>query len=129
MDEATKPAKKTFKWWHGLIILMVIGYISGQSIKTADKPATPVPVKVAITDPKLLAEEQKRIAAEKKAEAKLKKSQGVQIGMSMEDAVASSWGKPRKINRTITANTEREQWVYDGGYLYFTNGILTSMQN
>lgn len=64
-----------------------------------------------------------------KAEAKRKKSQGVNIGMTMDEVRASSWGKPRKINRTIHATSEREQWVYDGGYLYFSNGILNSIQN
>ena len=66
---------------------------------------------------------------ERKAEAKIKKSQGVAIGMTMDDAIASSWGKPRKINRTTYSKTVREQWVYDGGYLYFTDGTLTSIQN
>jgi hypothetical protein len=66
---------------------------------------------------------------EAKATAKVKKSEGVSIGMTMEDAIASNWGKPRKINRTIHANTVREQWVYGNGYLYFTDGVLTSIQN
>lgn len=72
---------------------------------------------------------EKQIKIDAKAEAKLKKTKGVVIGMSMDDAVASSWGKPRKINRTIHATTVREQWVYNGGYLYFTDGVLTSIQN
>jgi len=41
----------------------------------------------------------------------------------------SLWGKPEKINRTITQYSEREQWVYgQGQYLYFKDGILTSFQ-
>ena len=54
---------------------------------------------------------------------------GVNIGMSMQDALASTWGKPNKVNRTTTATQTREQWVYDEGYLYFVNGILTTIQN
>lgn len=66
--------------------------------------------------------EAKRIRAEKKRN-------GVTIGMTEQDALDSSWGKPRKINRTTNAYGVSEQWVYDGGYLYFKNGVLTSIQN
>lgn len=58
-----------------------------------------------------------------------KKREGVSIGMSAEDVLASSWGRPEKVNRTTTAMGTREQWVYDSGYLYFTNGRLTAVQN
>jgi hypothetical protein len=57
------------------------------------------------------------------------KSEGASIGMSPDQVLASSWGKPRKINTTTTAQGERQQWVYSGGYLYFTNGVLTAIQN
>lgn len=57
------------------------------------------------------------------------KSQGVSIGMSSAQVLASNWGKPRKVNRTTTANGVTEQWVYRGGYLYFSNGVLTGIQN
>ena len=66
--------------------------------------------------------------AEKKAEKKAKG--GVQIGMSKARVLNSNWGKPSHVNRTTTADGEREQWVYgSGNYLYFTNGILTTIQN
>jgi len=68
-------------------------------------------------------------AAEQRKEAVEKKKKGVSIGMSQEDVLASSWGKPRKINRSTYAWGTREQWVYDGGYLYFTNGVLDAIQN
>ncbi len=71
------------------------------------------------------AAERKRLAAEK-AE---KKRSGVHLGMSQQDVVDSSWGKPRKINRTIGSYGVHEQWVYDGGYLYFKNGVLETIQN
>lgn len=70
--------------------------------------------------------ERKRIAA---AEAKYKKSRGVQIGMTEADVLASSWGKPRHINTTTRASGESAQWVYNGSYLYFKNGILETIQN
>lgn len=68
-------------------------------------------------------------AAEIRREAAEKRKRGVHIGMTREEVIASSWGRPRKVNTTTTATTTREQWVYDGGYLYFTDGILTTIQN
>ncbi len=64
-----------------------------------------------------------------KADKARRKREGVSIGMTQDEVVASSWGKPRKVNRTTRANSIREQWVYDGGYLYFQDGILTTVQN
>lgn len=62
-------------------------------------------------------------------EPKAKRSGSVAIGMTPQQAIAA-WGKPMKINRTTTASTVREQWVYGGNnYLYFDNGVLTSFQN
>ena len=83
--------------------------------------------------PELAQQSQKYFEAELKkaavAEAKYKKSKGVQIGMTEADVLASSWGKPRRINTTTRASGESAQWVYDGGYLYFKNGILETIQN
>ncbi len=53
------------------------------------------------------------------------------VGMTKEQA-RLSWGDPDDINRTVTRHSTDEQWVYDGyghGYLYFTNGRLTAIQN
>lgn len=73
---------------------------------------------------KLYAAEQKKIAEE------LKKKGGVSIGMNQDDVLKSSWGKPKKVNRTTNAYGTSEQWVYGGhNYLYFKDGILTSIQN
>jgi hypothetical protein len=66
---------------------------------------------------------------DKFAEASRRKKEGVSVGMTQDEAIASSWGKPRKVNRTTTSYGVREQWVYDGGYLYFKDGVLTSIQN
>lgn len=72
----------------------------------------------------------KNAARQEAAERAKKKKEGVRIGMSRDDALASMWGKPASINTTTTANGTREQWVYgNGNYLYFVNGILTSIQN
>ena len=60
-----------------------------------------------------------------------KKKPGVKIGMTSKQVIENtSWGKPNKVNRTTNRYGAREQWVYGGGnYLYFENGILTSIQN
>lgn len=56
----------------------------------------------------------------------------ISIGMTREMAEAS-WGEPRDINRTVTVNVVREQWVYgftsNRRYLYFRNGILDTFQD
>jgi len=59
-------------------------------------------------------------------EAKIK---GVKVGMTQQECLNSSWGEPEKVNKTTTAYGTKEQWVYDGNYLYFEDGILTTIQN
>jgi hypothetical protein len=61
-------------------------------------------------------------------------SQGVRIGMTEEQVLRSSWGRPTDINKTTNQYGTYEQWVYRYGdynadYLYFENGILISIQN
>ena len=46
-------------------------------------------------------------------------------GMSAE-MVRDSWGKPLKINRVITSNTIKEEWIYKGSWLYLENDVLYS---
>ena len=73
------------------------------------------------------AEEKARKEAEEKAR---KKREGVTIGMTQQEVRDSMWGEPKSINRTVTAGHVYEQWVYGyPNYLYFTDGILTSIQN
>jgi hypothetical protein len=72
-------------------------------------------------------------ALEKKEAAQLaaeKRKKGVSIGMTQADVLASSWGRPESINKSHYASGTHEQWVYgSGSYLYFENGILSSIQN
>jgi hypothetical protein len=69
-------------------------------------------------------------AAERRRIAAVKRREGVRLGMTQEDVLASSWGRPEHINRTISARGTREQWVYGGrNYLYFEDGILVTIQN
>lgn len=67
-----------------------------------------------------------------KAEAKeraRKRQSGVHIGMTADEVLASSWGKPERINQTTTALGTREQWVYgNGNYLYLEGSVLKSIQ-
>jgi len=54
------------------------------------------------------------------------------IGMTEQMAIMS-YGRPNDVNRTVGSWGSHEQWVYDKSdtfrvYLYFENGILTSMQ-
>ena len=59
-----------------------------------------------------------------------KKTEGVSIGMTKEDVLGSSWGRPESVNKTTNAYGVREQWVYGSrSYLYFRDGILESIQN
>lgn len=51
----------------------------------------------------------------------------VSVGMTKE-MCRLSWGEPQKVNKTTTNNGIREQWVYYANYLYFEDGILTSIQ-
>lgn len=52
----------------------------------------------------------------------------VKLGMAPAD-VRACWGKPNRVNLTITASRRHEQWVYGvGQYLYFDDGIVTAVQ-
>lgn len=77
----------------------------------------------AVADAKLTA----KTIAEAKASAR---KEGVLIGMTKERVLASVWGKPQSINRTVHASGVHEQWVYGGhNYLYFDGEVLTAIQN
>ena len=80
-----------------------------------------------------MAEIQRALAAARKAqvaaELARRRKEGVTIGMTQREVLLSNWGRPRLVNRTTTALGTREQWVYGGGYLYFDNGVLTTIQN
>jgi hypothetical protein len=57
-------------------------------------------------------------------------SKKVIIGMTAEQ-VRTAWGKPYKINSTITGSSRHEQWVmHENGntYAYFEDDILTTLQ-
>jgi hypothetical protein len=58
------------------------------------------------------------------------KDKSAYIGEHSSRTVKCGWGKPEKINKTTTSRGVREQWVYpSGNYLYFYDGVLTTIQN
>jgi hypothetical protein len=52
------------------------------------------------------------------------------IGMTKEEVLERLvWGKPDRINTTVTEYGKTEQWVYDSGmYIYFEDGVVTGIQ-
>lgn len=44
-------------------------------------------------------------------------------GMNAE-MIRDSWGKPQKVNRVISGNTVKEEWIYNNTWLYLENDIL-----
>lgn len=51
----------------------------------------------------------------------------VRLGMTSE-MCRLAWGNPEDINSTTTSNSSSEQWVYNGKYLYLSDGKLTTIQ-
>jgi hypothetical protein len=50
--------------------------------------------------------------------------------MTREQVRQNSWLAPDHINLTTTVQGQTEQWFYPvQNFLYFTNGILTGIQN
>jgi len=57
------------------------------------------------------------------------KQRKIKVGMS-ERQLLLSWGKPQRINKTVSASGVQEQWIYGSGrYVYMQNGTLTSYQS
>ena len=83
---------------------------------------------VVFEDPVKTAAKEKAVRAKAKAVCTAKG--GVSIGMTKAQVLASCWGKPESINRTVTAYGVHEQWVYNlKSYVYFENGVVTAIQN
>ena len=118
-----------------LILAIAILYACVDSTNTTNSRATASQAS-AITPPTPPTPQQAKVLAQAAAKARSTelanfKKQGVSIGMTAERVLQSNWGKPTQINRTTTSHGTREQWVYRGqrSYLYFEDGILTSIQN
>lgn len=75
------------------------------------------------------ASRQRHAAEAVKAKAECDRKGGVSIGMTRAQVYASCWGRPSRVNRTLNAYAEHEQFVYGGGnYVYLRNGVVTSIQ-
>lgn len=80
------------------------------------------------------------IAAKNKRKAELTKKYGssnatlilqgkIRIGMTKNMCI-DAWGRPSDINKTSGSFGVHEQWVYGfGSYVYFENGVITTIQN
>lgn len=64
--------------------------------------------------------------------------EGLRIGMTFKEVNDHPvWGLPNKINNTTNSHGTRSQWIYPVSvtneyeviYLYFRNGVLTTIQN
>ncbi len=67
---------------------------------------------------------------EQKSEQQENQNYDPKIGMTKEEIRNSKWGEPDKINKDEYAWGTSEQWVYrNRGYIYFKNGIVTSIQH
>lgn len=70
-----------------------------------------------------LAEEKEQKEQDKKLSEKIP-----QIGMTKEEVKKTKWGSPDKVNKDTYSWGTKEQWVYDKkGYVYFENGVVTSV--
>lgn len=73
-------------------------------------------------DPKIAAREA-QFTCDRKGQPK--------VGMSEQEAVLTCWGRPFRINRTLSGSHTFVQYVYthpSNRYLYFSDGRLTSIQ-
>lgn len=103
------------------------GHLSASVTDALQKRIDQAVAKREAAEQEAAARAERLAAAQEKAQ---KKRAGVRIGMSKQDVIDSSWGRPTSVNRTTTAYGTHEQWVYGGGnYLYFEDGKLTSIQN
>ncbi|WP_139265250.1 hypothetical protein [Bacteroides ihuae] len=78
-----------------------------------------------------IADKQKMVKKYGQQKAKLIIEGKVEIGFNKQ-MCRESWGEPDNINKTIGGFGTYEQWVYgeiNCSYLYFENGLLTSIQN
>ena len=79
---------------------------------------------------KILAQSWKDRERNERNDIATRRREGVRIGMTQSQVLQSSWGKPQQVNRTSTSRGAREQWVYSiRDYLYFEDGMLTTIQN
>lgn len=124
-----KPKPK-LSWIHktGIVVgivslpLVILGLFLGP--RDNSKPPAAPPIPAALQQVELRAQAMERTRTEQAAA-----NGGVWIGMSKHEAEASPWGKPASISTSTYSFGVHEQWAYpEFRYLYFQNGVLTSIQ-
>ncbi|OMP66888.1 hypothetical protein [Domibacillus epiphyticus] len=86
-------------------------------------------IKTAIAEDRFKKMQEEWKIEETEKEITEQEAKKVYIGMTQAE-VLERWGKPKDINRTVSANGTGEQWVYPNyQYLYFEDGILVTIQN
>lgn len=79
-----------------------------------------------ISDARKQLDEKNKETGENKRSASKKRSPA--IGMTAEEVLESTWGRPQKINKTTYSWGTTEQWCYSGyRYIYFDNGTVSSI--
>jgi len=122
--------------WVILILLLLIFWLAGKcSIpsfnsyrETAKKAATAPTPEVTLTDKGKIVK--KAHPTWENSDCNTIADNKIRVGMTT-DQVETAWGKPYKINTTITGTSQSDQWVMNKNgdtYIYFDNGILTSIQ-
>ena len=112
----------TAAWPQGKIFRCGNEYISST---TANEDAD-----MAARGCKLIGAESKPFDPTARSQVQKRERPGVTIGMSVNEVLKSPWGRPLKIRRTTDASGAMEQWIYGSDrYLYFKNGVLTTIQN
>jgi hypothetical protein len=117
-----------------ILILIILGifvglFSGGSDTSTSQTQTTPPPQQEVALTPKGKIIKAKH-PAWKNDVCNTVANKQVYIGMNAEQAKAA-WGKPYKINETTGTYGTHQQWVmheYGNTYLYFQNGILTSIQ-
>lgn len=131
------------KGYFGVCINSVCGYVNEIWIKKNKKVSDLIHIRLEEEEELAKIKEENKIKKENKQYAdieaknikkygktlyaKLKKGM-FWIGMT-DDMAIISLGNPKDINRTVGKWGVHEQWVYNGDYYYFENGILTSYQD
>jgi hypothetical protein len=57
-----------------------------------------------------------------------KKSGLPRVGMTVEQVVATCWGRPNKVNRTVVGDVTNDDFVYDSASVHLRDGVVTSIQ-
>lgn len=132
-----------YNGYFGVCINSVCGYVSDVWIQRSPKINELIKVKDIEREEFEKLKEETRIKKDNKEYAEIEKQNIKKYGKAIYDKLkkGSYWigmtdemalislGYPNDINRSVGSWGVNEQWVYDGKYLYFENGKMSSFQN